>query len=114
MHFLYQISPAAWFKIGLFSLLLGVASAWHLYGAKLGLPKITLHPVKTPPGIPANGPANSPESAQQLQAIAPVGILDQYVEFDELLVFEDSVIKTGFVLQPAVAPSGILDAAWTG
>ncbi len=120
MHFFYQISPATWFKIGLFSLLLGCASAWYLFGSKMGMPKLTINTSNKPTSDGATGPAgttgavSSHHTAQQLQAIAPEGILDQYVEFAELLAFEDSEIKPDFVLPPAIAPIGLLDPDWIG
>ncbi len=113
MDFLYQISPATWLKIGLCSLLLGGTSTWFLFGAQLGLPVLTINLSNRPTNNTVTPPdPNLP--VPQVHAIAPEGILDQYVEFAELLSFIDTEFQPDFVLPPAIAPIGILDPAWTG
>lgn len=124
MDFFERISLASWLKIGLASLLLALGSAWQLYGARLGLPLPPWHAITFGTGTAANrAPLEQRASVSgipaqhhthQQQAIAPEGMLDQYVEFNELVEFTDTEIKPDFVLPPAIAPLGILDPAWHG
>lgn len=136
MRFLYLLSPAAWLKIAIGSLLLGGVALWFLAGYRINITRVAPEPKAPPlaesqsasifasagaenrPGIASAPPAHivmpAPPNTAQNQAIAPEGILDQYAEFAEVLEFDDTALKPDFVLPDAVAPPALLDPNWNG
>lgn len=120
MQFLYALSPAAWLRIAIASLLLALACVAVLLGYRINVTFVTpsakpptASPAPQVPNLPS-APRIVPPQTVQTHALAPDGILNPHAEFVPVTEFEDTVQQPAYVLPLPVAPVGLLDPNWKG